>query len=291
MDFVRPSFLIIGAPKCGTTSLYHYLKQHPEVYLASIKETRFFSDKTLFDKGIDFYIGSFFGGYKGQAAVGEVCPEYMIDPKAHRRIFDSLGKIKILVIVRDPVDRAYSHYWMQKLREKEERTFQKAVEDELGELKSIGGMDSGGWIPDWQRHYVSCSLYARQVQLYLDVFGFHNVFCLSFNNFVADPRQTMREICRFISVNDSFEFDLNEKFNTSLIPRFKILAYILRKKTTFGKFVRGILPNSVKGAAKDILIVPGERDPVPESTKNRLKVFFTNEIESLRAQFPYLGSL
>lgn len=104
-----PNFLIVGAARAGTTSLYYYLKQHPDVFMSPKKEIDFFDVDKNFEKGLDWY-ERYFEGYTGQKAIGEASPLYMYLEKVPKRIAKVIPDVKLIFILRNPVDRAYSHY-------------------------------------------------------------------------------------------------------------------------------------------------------------------------------------
>lgn len=107
-----PNFLIVGAQKCGTTSLHEYLYQHPQIYLPEGKETKFFAEDARYSKGITYYEDVCFSTYSGESAVGEVDPDYMYFEQALERIAEHLDlrTTKLIFVLRNPVDRAFSHY-------------------------------------------------------------------------------------------------------------------------------------------------------------------------------------
>ena len=102
-----PNYLIIGAPKCGTTSLAAWLDEHPQVYMVPEKELHFFSG--YWEQGLDWYEQCFVPN--GKPLVGEASPSYLENPVARERIASVLPGAKLIAMMRNPVDRAYSQYW------------------------------------------------------------------------------------------------------------------------------------------------------------------------------------
>ena len=131
-----PSVVVIGAQKAGTTQLYSYVTTHPRVFPAARKEVNYFSAHV--DRPVDWY-RSQFPLRRSLAAVGglsiDASPSYMPVPHALRSMRSVLPEAKIIAILRDPVSRAFSHYQHSKTRGREDRSFEQAVEDELGEAK------------------------------------------------------------------------------------------------------------------------------------------------------------
>src|SRR5688572_14326389 len=111
-----PDFLIVGAMRSGTTSLHKYLQAHPDVFVASGKEVHFFDRR--YGRGLDWY-RSRFAGVTTERVVGEATPAYMYDENAIARIAHDLPDARLIVVLRNPVDRAYSHYWRNRSRGRE----------------------------------------------------------------------------------------------------------------------------------------------------------------------------
>ena len=149
-----PTFLVVGAQKSGTTSLIHYLGAHPEVF--AVPDEIHFFDRN-WDRGVEWYRERF-AGAGGAAAVGESTPEYMYASSAPGRIARTLSAPTFLAILRDPVDRAYSHYWHNRTRGHEPRPFDEAVAAEEGRL-ARGGEGAGA-----RYGYVDRGRYHRQLR-------------------------------------------------------------------------------------------------------------------------------
>jgi hypothetical protein len=113
-------FLVIGAQKSGATSLFEYLQCHPELYLPPSKEVSFFVEASKFPRG---------HGADEDKLWGEVCPSYMGHTSAPANIYANRPDMKLVAILRNPIDRAYSHYRMTSRREVENRSFRWAIED------------------------------------------------------------------------------------------------------------------------------------------------------------------
>ena len=107
---VLPNFVIIGAQKSGTTSLSYYLQEHPEIYVYP-KEIHFFDDRDgTYEHGLEFYSG-FFAESQGAKAIGECTPCYIYAEQPPERMYEAIPNAKLILIARNPVDRAYSNYW------------------------------------------------------------------------------------------------------------------------------------------------------------------------------------
>ena len=198
-----PNFLVIGAPKCATTSLFRYLETHPQVYMAPGKELRFF-DKS-FDRGIDWYTAHF-AGAAGERALGEVTPLYLIDQAAAPRIASMLPDAKLIAILRHPVDRAYSQYWHSRLRDREARPFGEVIDAQL-ESEAAGEHPTASSIVSigrYDRHLDRFSAYEERGRMQL----------FSFEDLRDDPGAVFSHVCEFLEVDQGHvPHNLGQAFN------------------------------------------------------------------------------
>ena len=113
MPQLIPSFFVVGAQKAGTTALHHYLARHPDIFLPKIKETHFFNDgHGEWHRGFNYYLQKYFSSRNEKKLAGEIDPEYLFFPETAGRIAAHIPNAKLIFIFREPVSRAYSHYWM-----------------------------------------------------------------------------------------------------------------------------------------------------------------------------------
>ena len=198
-----PNFLIAGAAKCGTTSLARYLAEHPQVYIPPDKEIDFFERDYLWERGPQWY-AQVFSGAGDAVAIGEATPNYMFYPWAVERIVQTLGKPRIVVCLRDPVDRAYSHYLH--FREGlgfEPRTFERAMQDELAR----GGDEVAPHRHDSRPPYfgyLARGIYHPQLERLAAAFGRERLHVLLLEDLRSDAADTFRAVCRFLGVHDGF---------------------------------------------------------------------------------------
>jgi hypothetical protein len=237
-----PNFFVVGVVKGGTTSLYHYLTQHPDVYLPHIKETNHFSANDIseqdFLKGyaqdvkidLDKYIKSgmtetihiahvnedrhykaLFSKVGQEKAIGEISNSYMICPSAAKAIHDFNPEAKILVILRNPIRRAWSQFLMN-LREAK-----SDADNFIQELENDHAQNPKGWGVNHQ--YLELGKYSDQLKRYFDLFGKERVLPIFFEDYKKDPEDVLAGICAFLEIEDSFVFDFSEKSNASALPR------------------------------------------------------------------------
>ena len=231
MNRVWPNFYIVGAGKCGTGSLYEHLKKHPQVFLPEIKEQNFFSTPPPPGENLGQirYCGdleefqSLYRGAERFGAIGEVSPSHLYDKNACYRIFEVCPQAKIIIMLRDPVARAFSHFLFNQMNLIEhERSFRKALELEAALPKVT--WHSG-------RGYASFGRYYEQVRRYIDTFGRDQVLVLLFDEFMKNPQEIMTRIAHHIGIDPGL-FDareLSQVHNAYRMPRSK-LAYRIAGK-------------------------------------------------------------
>lgn len=135
-----PDFVIVGTMKGGSSALTRGVGNHPDVFIADGKELHFFDEH--FDRGLDWYEACFEAATEGQV-IGEATPRYMNDPLVVDRMLATLPEGKFIAILRNPVDRAYSHYWHNQRRGREKRGFEAAIADENPSAENLAYLDLG----------------------------------------------------------------------------------------------------------------------------------------------------
>jgi hypothetical protein len=190
-----PGFIIIGAQRGGTTSLYNYLTDHPQVGAATRKEVHFFD--RYFEKGIDWYRAHF--PKRGEfAIVGEASPYYLFHPEAPQRICTAMPGAKCIALLRNPIDRAYSHYHFKVAKGLETLPFAEAVEREPERLEASD--DPMG--PAWRHHsYLARGAYADQIRRWLTVFPSEQLLILQSEEFYREPQRILHLTQDFLGVD------------------------------------------------------------------------------------------
>jgi hypothetical protein len=186
-----PNFLIIGAMRSGTTSLARYLGANERVYMVPEKEIHYFDRH--FALGIDWYKKRFVPGEK-QTAIGEATANYLYDSEALTRIASVLPKVKLIVSLRDPIDRAYSHYWMNHEHGSEHNDFRTALA--LEEERIEKGGDAARTFS-----YLSRGRYLGQIETVRCLFPPESLKVVIFEQLRDDPFQTYGDVCRFLRVD------------------------------------------------------------------------------------------
>jgi hypothetical protein len=257
-----PNFLIIGAAKSGTTSLYKYLKQHPDIYMSPIKEPSYF----IADEGEGLHsigpngqpIGggritnlttyqTLFSEATREKARGEASPKYLYFPEAAQRIKSKLPDVTIIAILRHPVERAYSNF-LHHVRDGREvyEDFAVALQEEPKRIKE-------GWGSEY--HYRNRGFYYKQLLPYYAAFGSEAVHVFLYDDLRKDAVGVMRDIFRILGVDQAFVPDVKAQYNVSGVPKNHFLHRVYH-------FLRGSNRSVIKELGKRVL---------PESTREKLK--------------------
>ena len=218
--FIEPGFLIIGGQKCGTTSLYNYLIQHPSLIAASKKEIHFFS--THYQKGYEWYKGHFpekkDSRKKTDAITGEATPYYIFHPHSPARIRKTLPNVKLIVMLRDPVERAFSHYNHHVKFKVEPLPFVKAIKAEperlKGELDKMVQDESYNSYNLQMFSYLARGVYIDQIKRWLEYFPKEQFLILQSEDFFRDPAGNFVKTLQFLGLPE-YKLMSYEKFNAS----------------------------------------------------------------------------
>jgi len=204
---MKPNFLIVGAVKSGTTSLYEYLKQHPDIFIPDWKELSYFIGdffSPLHRVKTSHLYYRIFSKADNQSAVGEVSTAYLFDKDSSQLIKKELGKIKIIILLRDPSAMSYSLYNHQLRREGETiDSFEKALEKEEIRKKDLNFRKRCyGWHANY--YYYQRGRYHSQVKRYIDAFGKDNILVILFDELVSETLSVLKNTFQFLGVDDTF---------------------------------------------------------------------------------------
>lgn len=248
-----PNFLIIGAAKAGTTSLYHYLRQHPDVFMSAVKEPDYFCAGEAAAEPVP--VGRLqdyerlFQSVTSERAVGEASTKYLNSLTAVERIAAELRHARLIVSLRNPADRAYSRY-LGRLRGARERC----------------GLDEA---MRSDSEYVLSSRYYDPLTRYLSRFGNRRVKVILFDDLVADRRAVVRDLFSFLDVDPGFEPDVARSHNTGGIPRSMMLnSLVVKGSTAVRTIVPALRDTGVAAWAQRRLMRP--HDPLPPAIRRRV---------------------
>ncbi len=287
-----PNFLLIGAQKSGTTALYEYIQQHPQIFVSEVKEPGFFAVE---GQRLDYrgrgdtrhqrYLVTDLGRYqalfrraKGELAIGEASNLHLYAPQAPGRIRHYLPRVKLLAILRNPIDRAHSAYRFL-VRDGYEplASFEEAVAAEDARI-------AANWHPDW--HYTRLGFYYEQLKRYFDLFDHDQITVFTYDEFVADPSVVVRAIFRFLGVDETFVPDMSQKHNVSGTTRSRLVHSLVWTPNAAKDLARRLLPKSAQrrlyAAIMQRNIVP-TRQELTEETRRSLVQLYREDILKLEA--------
>jgi len=275
-----PNFLIIGAFKCGTTSLHHYLNQHPEIQMPAMKETDFFSGPA---NGFPYARGAkrikSLGSYERlfdatAPARGEASPNYTDHPRrpgTAERIRATIPEAKLIYLVRDPIARTLSHFHHRVSVEGERRSLSAALSD----------------LTDRYSPYTCPSFYASQLERYLEHFPQEQILVVDQDDLLNDRASALREIFDFLSVDRSFESprfadEENTSANRRSYSRFIVLVRRARATPVWSMLPTGFR-RTLRRSLDRIVTQPLEVPTLDDSLRDRLRALYEDDARRLRA--------
>ncbi len=250
---VLPNFFIIGAPKAGTTALYHYLDQHPEIYMSPIKEPNYFASEVrpenlsehlqaqsrddqaalseylrgpMLEKRFGAFVTNWddyvklFRNVKRERAIGEASVTYLWSLTAAAKIREKITDARIIMILRNPTDRAYSQYL--------ENLANSRISNSLREQVQASVLCPGGPFQP-MRPFLELGLYYGQVKRFLEQFPRQKICILWYEDYQANPKQAMIDVFRFLGVNPAFEPNMMVRHLQPQIHRSVAVSQFLKR--------------------------------------------------------------
>ena len=206
-------FLVIGAQKSGTTTLFKLLSEHPDIYMPADKEAPFFTLDDLYEQGLAEYLKLYFGRAPQDKLWGKVTPHYLNDPRAPERIALALPDVKLIALLRDPAERALSQFRMSVRRGFETRTFEQAIDTLLNgaELEKARKIQVG---PESERHtYIVRGEYGRLLAPFYDRFAHENILVLFTSDLNEKPYEVLEKIYTFLGIVSFLPASIGKKFH------------------------------------------------------------------------------
>lgn len=189
-----PNLVIAGAQRAGTTTLHHLLASHPQVFFPQRpQEIHFFDHDAAYARGLDAY-RRLFRGWRGERWVGQTSPLYLFEPAVPARLHAALPEARIVVILRDPVARAYSHYWLEVRYGWESESFERALELERARL-------ARGFAARRHHSYVARGRYAEQLARYLELYPRERLLVLLQEDLKRDGEAFVERCARFLELD------------------------------------------------------------------------------------------
>lgn len=291
-----PNFLIVGAAKSGTTSIFKYLNQHPQVFIPKKKECRFFSDipsdfvglqtphaikvmdetRNIIIRNIKEY-EALFSEVRNEKAIGDVSPDYLYYYRnSIKNIKRHLGdRIKIIIILRNPIERAYSAYLHLRRENLDDLSFEEAIRSEPDRI-------ANNWW--WGYYLLEPGYYYDQVKAYKD--NFNNVKIYLYDDFVKNSLTLMKDLYAYLEVDDNYMPDMTIKYNVTGIKRNIAINRLLDQKIIRNMarlFIRLLNKNNINNKSDIIERLKLSKPKMSTEAKNILVKTYSSDIHKLES--------
>jgi len=299
---LKPNLFLVGAAKAGTSSMYRLLQNHPDVFMSAVKEPNFFSrfdlrpnlynaiyHRTL-DINSDLFLkhpgasihtldihtwdqySQLFDNAGSESIIGEASASYLFCPSAAAQIARVFPEARILIVLRQPADRAWSHYLMNiKIGYSVRRNF-------LDEIKSDMELPESGW--GITSNYFALGLYADQVRRYCELFPSHQIHVILYDELLKRPNETIRALWRFleilprsISINDTY-------VNKAGLPRFERLNRLIRA-SALARTLYAKAPPRLRSFGESLIVTRRSVPNFPKSCRVELTQLYRDDILKL----------
>jgi hypothetical protein len=283
-----PTFFVLGSGKAGSTSLWYYLKQHPEVYMSPLKEPDFFSfmgERPSFGGPRDAQLAariiteleeyrSLFEGVSGETAIGEASQSYLRGPETPYRIQHYIPNAKFIALLRNPADRAYSAY-LQAVREGWEwLDFGDALREERARVRA-------NWHDQWR--YREGGFYLVPLKRYYELFGQDRIRVYLYEDLNRDPVAMLQSIFRFLGVDNSYLADTSRRHNVAGVPKSRRLNTLVNRPNAIKSVLKPLLPQGLRERiVANLRRHLGEPPPMPEEARLELADAYREDILKLQ---------
>jgi hypothetical protein len=275
-----PNFFIVGAPKAATTFLYACLDQHPQVYMSPLKEPNYFAAEMRPEnfaaadrarsarhmRELDAYLSGdmrekrLFGGYvsswedylklfrnaSDQIAIGEASPTYLWSKTAARNIAAHVPRARIIISLRNPVERAFSHYLHQLTDGVTNRTFRQEIEAAQRAEARPGGLEKG---------LLEFGHYCGQIKRYQSEFPRAQIHICLYEDLQRSPAALLHSLLIFLGVDPGIQVNVSQRQNEPRIPKLGGVVYFL-KRTQLWSHLRGLVPQPLAPRLRSLLFYP-----------------------------------
>jgi len=271
---MKVNLFIVGTPKAGTTSLHHYLNEFPEILMSIRKEPDFFSDREIQEQGL--YYGtsrintlskynSLFSSWIDEPIIGEASVSYLFYPSVPERIKLYNENSKIIIMLRNPIERAFSHYLMDYRLGLTSNSF----EEEFDKKETL----------NFQQYFLLGN-YFHQVKRYLNIFGKENIHIIWYSDFKENTANELNKVISFLGLNTDFKLDFNKIHNSFSMPKNNFIRKIysivwLRKTLSF------LLPANFLIYIKTVLFNKGNKPRLSDRIRELLRKYYLPDIERL----------
>lgn len=275
---MKVDFFIAGAPKAGTTSLYHYLNEHPEVEMSNQKEPDYFSNDAIQENGM-YYGKKPINTIKKYEALftqkegviyGEGSVSYLFYENVAKDIKRYNPNAKIIIILRNPIERAFSHYLMDYRLGLVSDSFEEIINQESKQ----------GNAHLFYQQYIKVGAYYQQLKRYFEVFEQEKIFLIDYEDFKNDSGKTVDLVCDFLEISTAFSANINEKHNAFSMPKNRLIRFVYSFI-----FLRNVLsvifPKKLIKKIRSLFFKNNKKPILASSTIDKLTKLFKSDIENL----------
>jgi len=266
-----PNFFIVGAGKAGTSSLWIYLNQVPQVFMSPHKEPHFFSPTYLAPKIVQTFRNkndylNLFQDVRNEKVIGEASINYLLDPTSPKLIHEKVPHAKIIIIIRDPIERAYSNYfdWFRGNIIKD--SFHETIQD------ITSGKAKKQILP-----VLYASFYSKGIKNFQDTFGNNQVKIIIFEEYIKNMKLYLNDILKFLDIDYNIQVLEEEVKNPFLLPKSKIAGKIVFSKH-LEKIVKKSLPESYRKKISKKFFVTKVKPIMNEQDILFLKSYFRKDV-------------
>ncbi|HET8804230.1 MAG TPA: sulfotransferase, partial [Aequorivita sp.] len=299
----------VGAAKAGTTALHAILSQHPEIYMSPVKEPNFFCkdikvnefsplmkkkylnrkcrrtkfgeilpQHQLYIQSLNEYLKLFDRATKNHKIRGEASVSYLFSEIAAQEIYKFNPEAKIIILLRDPVERAFSHYLMdRKVGNNKISNFVVAVENDYNRSDKAWGNS---------HLYIELGLYYNQIKRYLDVFDRENIFLIQYNQFKDNNQLITDQITRFLKIDDLVLSKKGTQKNITQLPKNRFIQFLLNSKSIKRQF-RNYASPYIKNKLKKIILSNKNLPVLSADIKEKILPYFKDDIEKLNKKMSF----
>lgn len=283
----KPNLFIVGAPKCGTTSLHYYLNQHPDIFLCEPKEPNFYNtDLVRKNRILEKNYFSLFEAAATEKYVGEATPLYLMSKDAPIKIKKDCSNAKIIIAIRKPSDLLFSAYYQNKYNLIEEAsTFEEAIADEENRKRNLKETITGE--PVDRLIYSRFVDFYNQINIYIEVFERENVHVVVFDDLKINTEKEVRRIFDFLNISNDIEINFSIQNVSKVVKNKAVAKFIYSPPLKLRKIVRLFLPKNITNKfyriikAKNTDTKKENKPKIKKETEKRLITEYMPEVNKL----------
>lgn len=274
----KVDFFIVGAAKAGTTSLYSYLNKHPEIEMSTIKEPDYFSNEFIEQQSLYYKkesiksLNKYHSLYSDTKNLirGEASVSYLFYEKVPKKIFKYNSRSKVIIMLRNPSDRAYSHYLMDKRLGFVRESFENIVHKKSTHKNSAL----------FYQQYIELGQYAFQIKNYFDVFSKKNILIIDYDDFIYKSSEVMNKVCVFLNVENRSFSNTNKVYNKYTNPSNKLVK-VLYTFRFLREFIGNFFSESLKIKIQALFFTDEKKPTLNSEIQIFLKEYYKVELEKL----------